>query len=278
MAEAYRCHLFCYGRALGITGNESANEIEQLSKKAFRERSRIVHPDKNPDHGSLATRAQQLLNTANQILTDKYTAFSYLQQGKVSVKDHQGKVTTLEHRCCLNADLIQFIKDRVKDKFEKTASQQAEAEISRLKEELKRQSDSLHELQSTLEAKEQSIDQLNISLSSLEDKLKSTEAVTKERTRGPPSPQDRNPPAKRFKPTDRQKQGCQIVELKFRATGPQFRVKWKHCGATTLHRADEIAEHFPDETKAFLIELKENGSKQIDTLYKRDIKELVDLM
>lgn len=193
------------------------------------------------------------------------------------MKDHQGRIVAKEHKCILNADVIQFIEDRIKDKYEKKTAQQAEAEINRLKEQIKLQQDSLHEPQATVEARDQSIDQLNISLNNIEDKLKNTKA-TIQQCSGKRSSSLQNTPesTKRPKFSERQKQGCQTVEMKFWNTGPKFRVKWKYCGAITLHQADEIAQQFPNETRSFLSELKENGSEQIDTLYKRDIQELVD--
>lgn len=147
-----KCRLFCYGRALGINGNEKEAELEQIVKKARKERSLATHPDKNPNNVHLATKAQQLINTAVKILSDKYSAFSYLEQGIV---------VGIEHKCNQYPTLIQFIEDILRERLVRTTEERLEKELNSLKEELNQQKQIAEELNSTLEAKEQSIDRLN---------------------------------------------------------------------------------------------------------------------
>ena len=63
---------------------------DQELKRAFRKKSMIWHPDKNPDKKEVAEKKFMEINTAYQVLSDKEKRQIYDQYGEEGLKNGEG--------------------------------------------------------------------------------------------------------------------------------------------------------------------------------------------
>lgn len=185
----------------------------------------------------------------------------------------EGYVMAGTHNCYTCIPALKFIEEKMKQELKNNLLCTKESEIADMKKQIEHHKKQIEELKQEIVTKEQYIDHLNTSTIDLQERIE-----TIENTHGDHGDPKRGHKAMGSTTTQGQGQRCEIVELKFRSQEPQFRIKWRRCNTTTLQNARDIAEHFPEETRTFLLQMRKNNPKQIEILNKHEIKELLDLL
>lgn len=261
------CGFFCLGRALGLNGGERGANLRQTSEEALQKRSRLLESTANNGEDEHIKQASQLLKLSAKIMCEPTWARAYIEEGYVLAGTHN---------CYTCIPVIKFIEDKIEQEIKNNITSNKKQEIAEMEKQVEYQKKLIEETRQVIEVRDQLIDHLNTTVTDMQERLDST-AMDLE-NQGPQNNSQNITDTTETPPTQTREQGCKIVEMIFRTQVTQFRVKWRRCNTTTLQDAVDIAQGFPEETKAFLRELKENGSRQIEILYKRNTRELLNLL
>jgi len=240
MSNNQDCH--CFFHALGFFIEiDFYNISSDTLKAAYKKASLACHPDKNSaENKILATRAQQTINQAKEILSDHRRCFNYLDDGVPPQE--------FDHKCEDLKPVLDFIIDRMEPK------KPASPEPSPPRQEHSSSNTSDFNI---LDDEE---DEASTLFSSSPNKSNSSEKENKRRGRR----------RSIFEPKGYQLKGGKVTFNKQRTQGPVYKMEWaEKPGYSTWLTEEELVKHYPKEAQEYLDQLKREKSKRPSGIIKK---------
>jgi len=239
MPNHQECH--CFFNALGFFIElEFYNISSDALKAAYKKASLACHPDKNShEDKNLATRAQQTINQAKELLSDHRRCFNYLDNGTPPEE--------FDHKCEEMKPVLDFISERMEPK------KPASPEPSPPRQEHSSSNTSDFNI---LDDEEDEAG----SLFNSPNKSGSSEKENKRRGRRKSI----------FEPKGYQLKGGKVTLNKHRTQGSVYKMEWaEKPGYSSWLTEEDLVKYYPREAQEYLDQLKREKSKRLSAIIKK---------
>jgi len=237
----------CYFNSLGYDNEPDFYKLSpDMVKQAFQRGSLACHPDKNPSNlKHLATRAQQILNQAREVISDVNKCFEYLDSGSPpEVHDHD---------CSELKPVIEFIRQHTQpDKPANSTSPPP---------------------QSTPEKSSSSTSYSRFNIFDFDEPASPCTSADEESTTPDNSEAKKKKRGRRrsvFEPSGYQLQGGKVTFNKHRTQGSVYKFEWAaKPGYSTWLSEEDLVKFYPKEAREYLEMLKREKSKRLSGIIKK---------
>jgi len=235
-----------------------------MVQSAHKKASLLCHPDKDPGDKDNATKAQQIINQAREILSNGAKCIWYLDFGLP--RDE------FTHKCDEIEPVMEFIKMKLQPK---TTNHRRDTPPPSPPSPPRQQTPPSPPRQQTPPRSTSASGSANKTNSSFDPTYDSDEPSSfwsspKAKSSSKSSEKKRGRRKSIFKPTGYQLQGGKVTTNKQRSQGPVYLMEWAaKPGYSTWLSEEDLVRYFPKEAKEYIERLKKEKSKRLSAIVRK---------